>query len=88
MTDVIVLDEADRMIADGHFKELRDILAHVYTQRLKIKTKRPKEEIEEILPKQVETGFRVAKGLEGKDEKIDWSKVKDLYDEDEVMEEI
>jgi len=31
MTDVIVLDEADRMIADGHFKELQDILAHVYT---------------------------------------------------------
>jgi superfamily II DNA/RNA helicase len=48
MTDVLVLDEADRMIADGHFKELRDILAHVYTQRLKIKTKKPKEEIEEI----------------------------------------
>jgi len=31
MTDVLVLDEADRMIADGHFKELRDILAHIYT---------------------------------------------------------
>ena len=50
MTDVIVLDEADRLIADGHFKELRDILAHIYTQRLKIKTKRPQEEIEEALP--------------------------------------
>lgn len=31
MADVIVLDEADRLIADGHFKELRDILAHIYT---------------------------------------------------------
>ena len=31
MTDVLVLDEADRMIADGHFKEMRDILAHIYT---------------------------------------------------------
>ena len=88
MTDVIVLDEADRMIADGHFKELRDILAHVYTQRLKIKTKKPLDEIEEILPKQEDTGFKVAKGLEGKDEMIDWSKVKDLYDEDEIMEDI
>ena len=68
MTDVLVLDEADRMIADGHFKELRDILAHVYTQRLKIKTKKPKEEIEEILPKREETNFKVAKGLE--DEKF------------------
>lgn len=27
MIDVLVLDEADRMIADGHFKELRLILA-------------------------------------------------------------
>lgn len=88
MTDVLVLDEADRMIADGHFKELRDILAHVYTQRLKIKTKKPKEEIEEILPKREETNFKVAKGLEGLDESIDWSKVKDLYDEDEIYEDI
>ena len=31
MIDVLVLDEADRMIADGHFKEMRDILAHIYT---------------------------------------------------------
>lgn len=34
MIDVLVLDEADRMIADGHFKELRDILAHIYTSRV------------------------------------------------------
>ena len=39
MTDVLVLDEADRMIQDGHFKEMRDILAHIYTQRLKMKNK-------------------------------------------------
>jgi len=91
MTDVIVLDEADRMIADGHFKELRDILAHIYTQRLKIKTKRPKEEIEEALPKIDAANtedFKVSKGIEGKDEIIDWSKVKDLYDEEELMQDI
>ena len=88
MTDVLVLDEADRMIADGHFKELRDILAHIYTQRLKIKTKKPKEEIEEILPKQEDPNLKVAKGIEGLDETIDWSKVKDLYDEDEIYEDI
>lgn len=35
LIDVLVLDEADRMIADGHFKELRDILAHIYSQRVK-----------------------------------------------------
>ena len=38
LVDVLVLDEADRMIADGHFKEMRDILAHIYTQRLQMKT--------------------------------------------------
>mmetsp|Transcript_3852 Transcript_3852/g.4473 ORF Transcript_3852/g.4473 Transcript_3852/m.4473 type:complete len:109 (-) Transcript_3852:1695-2021(-) len=38
MIDVLVLDEADRMIADGHFREMRDILAHIYTRRLQMKT--------------------------------------------------
>ena len=37
MVDVLVLDEADRMIADGHFKEMKDILAHIYIQRLQQK---------------------------------------------------
>lgn len=91
MTDVIVLDEADRLIADGHFKELRDILAHIYTQRLKIKTKKSKAEIEEALPKieAINTqDFKIGKNLEGKTEKIDWSKVKDLYDDDEILDEM
>ena len=38
MIDVLVLDEADRMISDGHFLEMRDILAHIYTERVKRKT--------------------------------------------------
>lgn len=38
LIDVLVLDEADRMISDGHFKEMRDILAHIYTKRLEMKT--------------------------------------------------
>jgi ATP-dependent RNA helicase DDX24/MAK5 len=37
LIDVFVLDEADRMIADGHFKEMREIIAHIYTERVKIK---------------------------------------------------
>ena len=37
LVDVLVLDEADRMIADGHFKEMRSILAHIYTQRVQLK---------------------------------------------------
>ena len=85
MADVVVLDEADRLIADGHFKELRDILAHIYTQRLKIKTKKPKAEIEEALAESQD--FVVGKNLSG-DDNIDWSKVKDLYDEDEMFEEM
>lgn len=42
LVDVLVLDEADRMIADGHFKEMRDILAHIYTRRLQMKTSKKK----------------------------------------------
>jgi len=37
MIDVLVLDEADRMIADGHFKELKDILNHIYKKRVEFK---------------------------------------------------
>ena len=50
MTDVLVLDEADRMMADGHFREMRDILSHIYYQRVQIKqgkkksTEEPKSE--------------------------------------------
>jgi len=46
MIDVLVLDEADRMVADGHFKEMRDILAHIYTTRVSVK--RPKKENEDF----------------------------------------
>jgi len=37
MIDVLVLDEADRMIADGHFKELSKILGHIYQKRVEFK---------------------------------------------------
>ena len=30
MIDVLVLDEADRMIEDGHFKELKFLLDFIY----------------------------------------------------------
>ena len=32
--------------------------------------------------------FIVSKSLEGNDQSIDWSKVKDLYDDDEMINEI
>lgn len=37
MIDILVLDEADRMIADGHFKEMNMILDHIYTKRVQFK---------------------------------------------------
>jgi len=37
MIDVLVLDEADRMIADGHFKELKFILEYIYRKRVEFK---------------------------------------------------
>lgn len=37
MIDVLVLDEADRMIEDGHFKEMRSILDFIYTKRVEYK---------------------------------------------------
>ena len=101
MVDVLVLDEADRMIADGHFKEMRDILAHVYTRRLQLKTQKkslPKgvKETAEIV--QIEemkkdaakdsSNFIVGKNLEQGGVEFDMNEVEDLYDEDELFEEI
>ena len=37
LIDTLVLDEADRMVADGHFKELDKILNHIYTKRVELK---------------------------------------------------
>jgi hypothetical protein len=36
LIDTLVLDEADRMIADGHFKELNSILSFIYTKRVEV----------------------------------------------------
>jgi ATP-dependent RNA helicase DDX24/MAK5 len=37
MIDVLVLDEADRMIEDGHFRELEFILGYIYSNRVDFK---------------------------------------------------
>ena len=34
LIDTLVLDEADRMVADGHFKELNFILKYIYEKRV------------------------------------------------------
>ena len=37
LIDILVLDEADRMIEDGHFKELKLLLDFIYTKRVEYK---------------------------------------------------
>jgi len=95
MVDILVLDEADRMIADGHFKEMRDILAHIYSERVKIKLGKKKQpENDEkhatitAMKQAKNDDLVVGKNLEGKKVDIDWSKVQDLYDEDAMLEDI
>ena len=101
MVDVLVLDEADRMIADGHFKEMRDILAQIYTRRLQLKTAKKN------LPKGIKataevvdlgemkkdsatdnTNFVVGKNLEKGGKEIDMNEVQDLFDDEGLFEEI
>ena len=104
--DVLVLDEADRMIQDGHFKEMRDILAHIYTRRLTMKTMKigkPQKPLgkagkdKEIVDigdmKEAaldNTNFFMGKNMEGtvNNEVIDMDNVRDLFDEDEIFEEV
>lgn len=65
MIDILVLDEADRMIADGHFKELKSILNHVYTQRVEYK----KEAIarKKIVKEEKKTGVQTLHSKMGMD---------------------
>ena len=37
LIDVLVLDEADRMIEDGHFKEMKLLLDFIYIKRVEYK---------------------------------------------------
>jgi ATP-dependent RNA helicase DDX24/MAK5 len=90
MIDILVLDEADRMIADGHFKELSKILGHIYRKRVEFKKEALKggkgqgkvgaeivrEKILNAKPNQME-GFKV---VEKKLKDYDPSKVVDLND--------
>ena len=100
MIDVLVLDEADRMIADGHFKEMRDILSHVYTRRVQLKLSKKKMpkgikqsaemiQIGEMKEAAMDnTNFTVGKNMEQGGAGIDMSNVQDLFDDDGIFEEI
>jgi len=100
MIDVLVLDEADRMISDGHFKEMRDILAHIYTRRVQLKLSKKKlpkgiKQSAEIIQigemKEIATdnsNFTVGKNLEQGGNGINMSNVQDMFDDDAIFEEI
>ena len=99
MIDVLVLDEADRMVADGHFKEMRDILAHIYTKRVEVKASRKTKKTGEdkgVKPKEVkifeeainEKEFTIGNTVTKKGVDIDMSNIKDLYDEGGMLEDI
>ena len=97
MIDVLVLDEADRMVADGHFKEMRDILAHIYTKRVEVKASRKtkktgEDEAVKLKERKIfeeainEKEFTIGNTVTKKGVDIDMSNIKDLYDEDGMLE--
>jgi hypothetical protein len=96
LIDVLVLDEADRMIADGHFKEMREILSYIYGERVKFKQSRNKKGGEKGETKtgikeaeEVTKGgnFFVGKNLESKDGNVmDMEGVVDLFQDDAAID--
>lgn len=56
MLDVLVLDEADRMIEDGHFKEMKLLIDYIYQKRVefkKLKLTKDKHTVVETDPEQL-----------------------------------
>lgn len=101
MIDVLVLDEADRMVADGHFKELKFILNHIYQKRVFFKkqqieskkAKKPHAESDAVRQqlndaKKGKSGEKVGKNLEATDKLrgVDPSKIVTLDGDDEGNE--
>jgi ATP-dependent RNA helicase DDX24/MAK5 len=100
LIDVLVLDEADRMIADGHFKEMHDILGHIYTTRVSVKGRKDKaEDIKKFLAQDGEKlSQKYKSAIDDKEQfttgnvktkpGVDLSKVVDMYDEDAEIDMI
>jgi hypothetical protein len=103
MIDVLTLDEADRMIEDGHFKEMKFILDFIYQKRVEYKKNRlhklnGKPAMDEENLKKREDILKTAKNKKGKGEfvmktlekskGVDLSNVVDLYNEDDMLDEI
>lgn len=103
MIDVLILDEADRMIEDGHFKELKLLLDFIYTKRVEYKKQdigksratvdmdpNKREYKEDIIKwtKESKKGKDFGVKEIERTSKIDLSQVVDLYDEDGIMDEI
>ena len=89
-----------KLISDGHFKEMRDILAHIYTRRVQLKLSKKKlpkgiKQSAEIIQigemKEIATdnsNFTVGKNLEQGGNGINMSNVQDMFDDDAIFEEI
>lgn len=109
MIDVLVLDEADRMIEDGHFKEMKLILDYVYSKRVEFKKlkllkaqNKKKGEDDEDYNAKTELKKSILDRAKSSDSKfvlktveksrhigkIDLSNIVDLYDEEQMLEEI
>ena len=103
LIDVLVLDEADRMIEDGHFKELKLLLDFVYTKRVEYKKQKlnpPKEEeaVTDTKTLYKEQVLKQSKANNGKKDffvkeiekssAVDLSQVVDLFDEEGILEEM
>ena len=93
LIDILVLDEADRMVADGHFKEMHKILEFIYSKRVEIKKNNLKSKAEKRDNKvldRISSGKSIpltdSKVLSSKKD-IDLSKIVDLDGDDERNEE-
>lgn len=92
LIDFLVIDEADRMIEKGHFKELHSILGYIYKRRAEKKSgKEPKQSglINELKSKKNELSnednIGQLKVLESK-AGVDMSKVVDLDNDEDMLD--
>lgn len=64
LIDILVLDEADRMVADGHFKEMHKILDHIYTKRVQFKREAKSQKGAKAHSSLVTEGSKFSEGTE------------------------
>lgn len=70
LIDILVLDEADRMVADGHFKEMHKILEHIYTKRVQFKREARSQKGSKAHSSLVTEGSKFSEGSQLEKQKI------------------